>query len=100
MRKNGRLRAAWSSETPLATLGSSLSLPVARDAIATLMILVIASRDLPRLESRPSLVIKLPKAGLILWRQSPKALRGEQINDLGRDRISISFGALSWLSIV
>jgi hypothetical protein len=84
----------------LATLGSSLSMPVARDEIAARPILGIASRDLPRVESRPSLVIELPEAGLILRRQSPEALRGEQLNDLGRDRVSISFGALSSLSIV
>ena len=83
----------------LATLGSSLSVPVARDDVATWPILGVASWDLPRVESCPSLIIDLPEPSLIFRRQSPESLRGEQLNDLGRDQVSSSFRALSSLSI-
>jgi len=88
----------------LATLGSSLAVPVARDDVAIWPILVIGGWDLPRVESRSRLVIEFPEPSLILRGQSPEALSGEQLDDLCRDGVGsgsgFGFGALSPLSIV
>jgi len=84
----------------LASLGNSLAVPVARDDVATWPILGIGGWGLPRVELRPRLVIEFSEPSLILRGQSPEALRSEQLNDLCRDRVGSSFGALSLLSIV